>query len=321
MNHDGPSIKYPVDDPSIDTLTADVVDPDAPPMVSFCIPTLNDESTLGRFLESIEVQDYPQIEVIVVDGGSNDQTVEIAKEYGARTAYDEGTLGSARQTGFEVSTGDIVALFDADLVLPHDEWLREAVRRFNYDEAVSTVWPINVAPPDAPHLTRLYFDHWELIMEDRIVDGRGYFGGGNALFRRACLDDIGGIDADFHWGEDFDWARRLYEAGFTVVYHRDPVYHDTMRSLSRFARKQLVGAETFTDTGVELMGLTVSDVLYEQFVLGFHGMICGLLVERNPAWLWYPPYIGCRTGAYAFTYLRQIGRQTKKTVRALLPVG
>lgn len=310
---------YLVDDPATELVTDDIVDLNDPPLVSFCIPTLNDAATLSRFLESVLFQNYPDTEFVVADGGSMDETIDIAKEFGARVEYDDGTVGSARKTAFEASSGDIVAQFDADIVLPHDDWLINAVRRFNYGDHVSTVWPKNVAPPNAPPLTKLYFRHWELMIEDRIVKGRGFFGGGNALFRRSCLENAGGIDAELHWGEDFDWARRLHDAGYSVVYHRDPVYHDTMRSLRQFARKQFVGAETFTDTGFGLMGLTLSDVLYEQFGLGAYGMVRGLAVERDPVWLWYPPYLACRVGAYGSTYLKQLGNKFLGKLRRVLP--
>lgn len=302
------SATYLIDDPDQSGLTADVFDGDCP-QVSFCVPTLNDAETLETTLQSVRAQSYPTIEVVVVDGGSDDGTREIAARLADTVVTDEGLLGRARQTGVENSSGEVIALFDGDVVLPHEEWLAAAVRRFDYDESVSTVWPRNVAPPDAPPLTRLYFEHWELMMERRMRTGRGYLGGGNSLFRRDHLEAVGGVSRDLHWGEDFDWAKRLAEAGYSVVYHRDPVYHDTMRSLGEFMRKQFVGAETFTDTGFGLMGLTLGDVLYEQYALGLYGMVRGLLLDREPAWLLYPPYIGTRTLAYGKALVeRRLGR-------------
>ena len=51
------------------------------PKVSFVIPTFNSERTLDECLSSISNQDYPDMEIIVVDNGSDDKTVEIAKKY------------------------------------------------------------------------------------------------------------------------------------------------------------------------------------------------------------------------------------------------
>lgn len=297
---------YVVKDPNESELSASVVDMAEPPRVSFCIPTLNDVETLEYSLRRIRAQDYPDIEIVVVDGGSDDGTIEIAQAYADMVKTDDGLLGSARATGVQESTGEILALFDGDIYLPHDRWLHRAVAQFNFADDVSTVWPRNVAPPNAPPLTRLYFAHWDRIMNHRIASGKGYVGGGNALFRRDYLNSIGGISRDLHWGEDFDWARRLAEAGYRVVYHTDPIQHDTMRSLHTFAMKQLLGAETFTRTGFGLMGLSLTDVVYEQYALGLTGMATGLLRDREPAWLLYPPYIAIRTAAYGIGHIQRL---------------
>ena len=56
------------------------------PLISVVTPTLNAGKVLERELESIRIQNYPQdkIEIIIADGGSTDNTLEIAKKYGAR---------------------------------------------------------------------------------------------------------------------------------------------------------------------------------------------------------------------------------------------
>ena len=273
------------------------------PKVSFCIPTLNNEDTLEKCLSSIANQDYPSVEIIVVDGNSKDKTIEIAKRYTNKIFFDSGLLGSARQTGVENATGEIVALFDSDIIIPHKDWLRKAVECFNYDDRISTVWPENIAPPDGGLVVRLYFNHWKLIIEDRINKRRGLYGGGNALFLRRAIEEIGGVSRSLHWGEDFDWAQKLKDRGYKVVYIHDPLYHDTMRSLKIFIKKQFTGAKTFTQTGFQLMGLSPYEVLYEQIILGLKGMFHGLIIERDVSWCLYPVFVLTRGVAYGYTYI------------------
>lgn len=301
--------EYIVIDPPITDLKSSVIDLDNPPRVSFCIPTYNSESTIDNCLKSIINQNYPDIEIIIVDGYSKDKTVEIAKKYTDKIYFDKGTLGSARQLSIEKSTGEIVALFDADIIIPHSNWLLNAIRYFNYSSKVSTVWPLNIAPPNAPLTTRLYFNLWELIIMDRIKKGRGLFGGGNALFLKKCFEEIGGIDKSLHWGEDFDWAKKLKDKGYQVVFIRDPLYHDTMRSLKQFARKQFTGAQTFAKTGFQLMNLSLKEILYEHLVLGTKGMMNGLIKNRDPSWLLYPLFVFIRGIAYTSTYIRNFSRR------------
>lgn len=273
------------------------------PKISFCIPTLNNEDTLDRCLSSIIEQDYPDVEIIIVDGNSTDQTLEIAKKYTNKIFYDSGNLGSARQTSIEKSTGEILALFDSDIYIPHRKWLINAVKCFYYTNDVSTVWPVNIAPPGASLTARLYFNQWKLLMENRINKKKGLYGGGNSLFLRKYIEEIGGVNQNLHWGEDFDWAQKLKDRGYKVVFIQDPLYHDTMQSLNEFIKKQFTGAKTFTVTGFGLMALSFWDVVNEQIFLGIKGMIKGLLIERDISWLLFPIFLLVRIIAYIYTYI------------------
>lgn len=274
------------------------------PKVSFCIPTYNNEDTLKGCLQSYSMQNYPDFEIIVVDNGSTDSTVDIAEEYADIIKFDRGGIGSVRKKSIEVASGEILGLFDSDVVLPHENWLRNAVRCFEYSEAISTVWPENVAPPDAPPTTRTYFLLWHVIEENRIKTDRGPFGGGNSLFRREALEAVGGVDESLDYVEDLDWAKRLRDAGFKVVYLRDPIYHYTMLGFGRFARKQFMAADRFTRAGGEITGLPVTTIIYEQTVLGIIGMVKGLVFNRDPDWLLFLPMLVVRAIAFGYTLLR-----------------
>ena len=65
-----------------------VTDSELKPGFSFVIPTYNSGEKIRRCLESIRTQDYPQdnVQLLIADGGSTDDTIDIAREYGARSA-------------------------------------------------------------------------------------------------------------------------------------------------------------------------------------------------------------------------------------------
>ena len=101
-----------------------------PPKVSFLIPTLNAAGILEACLESIRKQDYPadQVEIVVGDGGSTDDTRALAGRYGARVldnprrGYDSGKC-----VAFAGSTGEFVIFVDADNEIVHPDFARRAV--------------------------------------------------------------------------------------------------------------------------------------------------------------------------------------------------
>ena len=88
----------------------------APPTVSLIIPALNEESGIGGTVRRAP----PEIhEIIVVDGGSKDQTVKLAREAGAKVIIEPRRgYGLAYKRGFEAATGEIIATADADGTYP-----------------------------------------------------------------------------------------------------------------------------------------------------------------------------------------------------------
>jgi glycosyltransferase involved in cell wall biosynthesis len=91
------------------------------PLVSITIPTYNNKKTLRLTLESVFNQDYPNIEVIIIDSNSNDGTLDIIKEFkGIKVLQYEGTLLGARALGARRAKGEFVALVDSDHVLKSD---------------------------------------------------------------------------------------------------------------------------------------------------------------------------------------------------------
>lgn len=103
------------------------------PSISIVIPTYNSERVLPQCLESIFRQDYPRkkVEIIVVDGGSTDRTVEIAKSFNAKIIYEKtGRPESATAIGYNHAKNDLIANVPSDNFLPHNKWLRLMVEPF-----------------------------------------------------------------------------------------------------------------------------------------------------------------------------------------------
>lgn len=101
------------------------------PLVSVVIPTLNSRDVLKKCLNSIKNQNYPNesIEIIISDGGSTDNTIKIAKEYGALVTENKLKTGEAgKAVGIKNASGDFIALIDSDNILPNENWLNEMIQ-------------------------------------------------------------------------------------------------------------------------------------------------------------------------------------------------
>lgn len=271
------------------------------PMVSFGIPTYNSDKTLEQCLKSIRAQEYPYFEIVIVDGYSNDRTIDIAEQYADKIIFCNGTLGECRQLSIKCSSGEIIALFDSDIIIPHKKWLINAVKKFYYDEKISTVWPINISPPASDKLSKVYVSYsWSMMLEIA-KKGRGVWGGGNSLFRIKFVKEAGGIDPQFHEFEDFYLAKKLKDKGYKVIFHEDPLHHITHSTFGELIRKELSRAKQFKRSSViGLTELSKSDWIYVHLVNGVRDMIRGLFIEKDESWALLPLILTVRAFARLF---------------------
>jgi glycosyltransferase involved in cell wall biosynthesis len=97
------------------------------PLVSVSIPTLNSARTLELCLDSVARQTYKDLEINIIDGDSDDETIEIAEHHGVPIFRYSGALLGARSEGLRQARGEYVLLLDSDQVLCPDA-IERAVR-------------------------------------------------------------------------------------------------------------------------------------------------------------------------------------------------
>jgi glycosyltransferase involved in cell wall biosynthesis len=131
------------------------------PLVSIITPSFNQARYLEQALRSVQDQDYPKLEHIVIDGGSQDGSVEILTRYQAQLAYwsSEPDRGQAEaiNKGFRLARGEIVAWLNSD-----DAYLPGAV-----GEAVEAL-------ERDPHLGMVYADGWMVDSDLHLLDRHTY---------------------------------------------------------------------------------------------------------------------------------------------------
>jgi glycosyltransferase involved in cell wall biosynthesis len=275
------------------------------PCVSFIIVTHNDERTIEKCLKSIVNQDYPRYEIIVVDACSYDSSVKLGRKYANKIIeLNHNILGSSRQIGVENSSGDFLAIMDADVVLP-ENWVSKAVKKFD-KAGVGIVWSYNEPPPNSSAVARCFFNFWKAIMRDRIKSGRAPFAGSNSLYLKKAIDEVGGFDKHSHYSEDVDLAVRIQELGYTVSILHEPIVHDTIYSLTKYTRNQLWAAKDFSKHGLRRSGLTLHDITYEHIYISALSFINGLFRERKFSWLLFPLLLIIRVIIYSIFFLRAL---------------
>jgi glycosyltransferase involved in cell wall biosynthesis len=195
----------------------------ATPLVSVVIPAYNCAAYLGRAIESVLAQGYPNIQCIVVNDGSTDNTLDVARSYGERVeVFDQANAGAseARNVGIAHAAGEFIAFLDAD-----DYWkpskVEKQVRAFQDfpDLALVTCDFVdhldNINEPDAvermaaqPYdqsIVTLYEDFLTLFQDP-------YLGTPTIMVRASRARDVGGFDAGLTIAEDLDFYFRVCQA-------------------------------------------------------------------------------------------------------------
>jgi len=210
------------------------------PLVSVVVPAHNAATTLARALNSIRIQTYHPIEVIVVDDASGDATAEVAAGFSGwgvtlvRSSTCVGAAG-ARNLGIEASRGDFIAFLDAD-----DEWLPGKLDRqmaeLLADSAMTFVsCDSRLYDIDNHDIGPLYPGRPPVSGRDiwRVLLAYNFIATPSVVLRRSALDSVGLFDTSLLVGEDQDMWIRLAMAGTVGYVHETLVrVFDMPNSLS-----------------------------------------------------------------------------------------
>ncbi|MCO5170970.1 MAG: glycosyltransferase [Planctomycetes bacterium] len=186
----------------------------AGPLVTIVTPAYNRADLLVETIESVLAQDYPRVELIVLDDGSTDHTAEVLARYAGRLrAYAHANMGESRTVnrGFSLAEGEVVSVLSSDDTLePHA--VRVAVERLEAAPELAGVygdWALmDLAGRPCGHVTAPEFDL------GRMVAGFMNFPGGpGAFFRRRVLEVVQGRDPAFRYIADFDFWLRVALTG------------------------------------------------------------------------------------------------------------
>lgn len=249
------------------------------PLVSVIIPSYNYLKYISRCIESAQSQDYPNIELIIVDDGSTDGSFEFLQELNSKIKVihqsNQG-VSIARNRGLLEATGDYIAFLDAD-----DYWdpskiskQLEVLKQMSADLVYSG---INLVSPDGSKITGTLKPHFsgQCAPAFRRFPARAVvtLGTSNALFKRSILAKSGLFDPSLSIAADWDFFRRYCDFGKVATLNEELTYYrqhpENMSSysnafisdVSRCMRKILV------DDGLKLWNIERYNILARTYWL------------------------------------------------------
>lgn len=210
----------------------------AGPRVSFVIPTFNEAGTIGAVIESIHraVGDRFPFEITVVDNGSQDETVAIARTLRANVMADPTrTVAGLRNMGAAVSAGQIYVFLDGDVLLTAEwgEHIGEVLALLAHDSAIVTGSTCGVSGTGS-----WIEEYW---FKPLLARPSAYINSGHLVVGRQLFEALGGFDESLKSGEDYDFSQRARLTGARIV--NDPrlavVHEGYPKTLAGFIRREI----------------------------------------------------------------------------------
>jgi hypothetical protein len=173
--------------------------PRAWPVVSVILPVFNGERFIKEAVENIMSQDYPSLEIIIVDDGSTDKTKDIVERLPLDLRYlrqGNGGPAAARNRGIREATGEFIAFNDVDDLWPENNLLTMVKELLEHGDI------------------EVLHGYTQLANYNDVTGA--YDSIGAALYRRSAFNKVGLFDETLIYGEDSDWFARAQELKINI---------------------------------------------------------------------------------------------------------
>lgn len=203
------------------------------PLVSVIIPCYNGASFLPAALNSLRKQNYPALEIIVVNDGSTDTTATVAKSFGDKIIYlEQENLGPAiaKNAGLAIASGSLISFLDVDDLWPEGRLLLML-------EPLSTSTQVVMGQVQWQWLQNNPED--QELMQHFAEPAIGSYVPA-CLFRRELFQSLGNFDGDLWHGEDVDFFNRMVEQQVSMRIIPNIVYYYQRHSTNMTLGKDVI---------------------------------------------------------------------------------
>lgn len=279
-------------------------------LVSVIVPAWNEEVGIINSIKSLLKNNYNNLEIIVVDDGSTDNTAKIVREFKRKElsqfieegktfkfiSKKNGGKGSALNAGIKASIGDIIVTMDADTEFETDA-IYNAVKYFGNDEIDAVVGNVKVSAnknimaliQQMEYTVGFYFKRVYSVFNSEYIIG-GAFG----VFRRKIFEEIGFFD-ELCKTEDIEFSTRIKCNGFKIIYAEDAIaYTEGASSFKGLCKQRLRWKKGRLDTFMRYSQMLFSmDTNHSKFLTFFimpYAFITDFLLLIEPIFIVFVLY-------------------------------
>lgn len=221
------------------------------PRISVVIRCYNEEAHIGRLLSGIMAQTLrDDTEIIVVDSGSTDATVAIARRYPVELVTiqpQDFSFGRSLNLGCAAASGDYLVFASAHVYPVYQDWLAQMIAPFE-DPDVALVYGKQRGAATTHYAEHRVFARW-FSEESNLRQDHPFCNNANAAIRRDLWEQYP-YNEELTGLEDLDWANRVMQAGYLLAYNADAeiihVHNERPRqTLNRYRREAIAFKRIF----------------------------------------------------------------------------
>ena len=186
------------------------------PKISLVTPSLNQGRFIEATIQSVLSQKYPNLEYLVMDGGSSDNTLDVLKRYSSQLKWisekDTGQTNAINK-GLRMASGDIVAYLNADDLLLPGALLRIANLFMEHPQTVWITGQCRIIDENNQEIRKLitaYKNLWLRLSHPSILLITDYISQPSTFWRASVMSEMGYLNESLHYVMDYEYWLRLY---------------------------------------------------------------------------------------------------------------
>lgn len=222
------------------------------PTVSAVIMTLNAQTYIADLLKKLDVQTVKPCEIIVADSESEDDTVEVCRNYGAMVLpirRSEFNHGGTRDFVLRKCKGEYVLMLTQDAVLKDNLLIETMVRSLTQNEKMAAVYARQLPREDASYMEKLVreynYPEESHVYGSEDISEHGiktfFMSDVCAMYKKSVYLEIGGFETDIKTNEDMLYAAKAIQSGYTIGYEASAkVIHSHNLSLAEQYKRNFI---------------------------------------------------------------------------------